>query len=456
MIDWTYFIKNYLSIFDILSAFIWLMLIVLVVFFIQRTIQDDQMRKLYGWNFVFKLVFAFAFAFYYSAVLKGGDTNSYWKAASMMADMFYNSPSMYFKHLMSESNLTNLYYYFNTSTGYPSSDIYYNAENYFTAKVFSVFAIITFKGYLAGTFIMAFITASAHWRFFTLVKKIPIKTTKWMPILVLFMPSVAFWSSGISKDTLMLIATFSMVYWTYSVLLKHKKINLRMIIIALLYIYLIMHVRAMILTILVVPFLFTLMRQVYHLMGDQRLLKILTKIAFNLALVVGIGVFLVYNSANEVLKQNETYQTALITQDDFANNLTYGERKYNLDLEGSGIVELLVKAPLIIGTGIFRPFIWEALSISLIINGIESIVLFIFSGRFFTNRFLARARTINGNGFLNYSFVFVLLTAFISGFVSILFGVLVRFRAPLLPFLGLLLTVKPQEELEEVSVVDEL
>ncbi|MDD2983963.1 MAG: hypothetical protein PHQ74_11320 [Crocinitomicaceae bacterium] len=451
MTNWAYFIKNYLSVFDVLSAFIWLMILVLAVFYIQRTIQDDQMRRLYGWNFIFKLIFALAFVFYYAGVFRGGDTINYWNTANLMADMFYKSPRLYFQHLMSENNMTNLYYYFNSSTGYPSSDIYYSPENYFTSKVFSVIAILTFKSYLAGTFIMVFFTANAHWRFFKMIKKIPLKTSTWMPVLVLFMPSVAFWSSGISKDTLMLIATFSLVFWTYSVLLKHKKINVRMLVIAFLYIYLVVHVRSTILAIVVVPFLVTGMRQVYQLLGDQKVLKIITKVVFNFSLALGIIFFLLNNSANEVLRKNEAYQTALITQDDFTNNLTYGKNKYNLEMEGSGIVELLVKAPMIIGIGIYRPFIWEALSVSLIINGIESVVLMFFSGRFVFNRFFQRIRTINREGFLSYSFVFVMLTAFISGFISIIFGVLVRFRAPLLPFLGLLLTVEPGEKEEEIA-----
>jgi hypothetical protein len=36
--------------------------------------------------------------------------------------------------------------------------------------------------------------------------------------------------------------------------------------------------------------------------------------------------------------------------------------------------------------------------------------------------------------------------AFMTGFTSVIFGVLVRLRAPLLPFFILLLTVKPETE----------
>jgi hypothetical protein len=47
--------------------------------------------------------------------------------------------------------------------------------------------------------------------------------------------------------------------------------------------------------------------------------------------------------------------------------------------------------------------------------------------------------------FAIYMLTFVLLTAFMAGYTSILFGVLVRIRALVLPFFFLLLTLrKPQ------------
>lgn len=430
-------------------ALVWLLIGGMLAFFIRKNIHKQELRRLYGWNMIFKMVFALAFAFYYSAILKGGDTNSYWRSASLMADMFYNSPITYVKHLMSENSLTNYYLYFSTKTGYPSSDIYFNNENYFTSKVFSLFAILTYKGYLAGTFMMAFLTATVHWRFFKMICRMNLKTTKWMPILVLFMPSVAFWSSGISKDTLMLIATFGMVFWFYSILLKQRKLNIRVVLTLLFYMYLILHVRSMILAVVIVPFLVTAMRQVYRLMGENRFLVGLTRVAFNFVLFIGLIFFLMSSIKDTIIQENAAFNEAMVTQQDFSSNQTYGDRKYDLHLESLTFFGILAKAPSIVGTGIYRPFIWEALSISLILNGIESIVLLLFSGRFILFRFRSRLRFIFKDGFLNYSLIFVLLTAFISGFISILFGVLVRFRAPLLPFIGLLLTVEPGEKEEE-------
>jgi hypothetical protein len=43
-----------------------------------------------------------------------------------------------------------------------------------------------------------------------------------------------------------------------------------------------------------------------------------------------------------------------------------------------------------------------------------------------------------------------------TGFTSVIFGVLVRLRAPLLPFFLMLLTVKPEEDKKEEPIPQEL
>ncbi len=448
MIDWPYFVENYLSFIDVTMAVIWLLLIGMVTFFIHFNIRERHLAKYYTWSVLFKTVFALAFGFYYSAVLKGGDTNSYWKTASLLADMFYDSPSKYFSHLLSENTIQNRYLYFDSQTGYPSSDIYFNHDNYFTSKVLSILAIITYKGYLAGTFIMAFLTADVHWRFFKMIHNSRLKTNKWMPLMVLFVPSVAFWTSGISKDTLVMLSIFHMVYIAHSMLWKQKAFSWISILLILFHVYLIFQIRSMILTIVLLPFLFTAMRQVYKLLDDYSFFKRVTQFTFNFIIGVGLISFLLSSVKDTVLMESATFSEAMIKQQDFANNQTYGDNKYDLNLKDANFFGVLAKTPLIISTGIYRPFLWEALSISLIINGFESVLLLVFSGRFIVRDFRKRIAMIQKESFLNYAFVFTLLTAFIAGFISILFGVLVRFRAPLLPFFGLLLTVEPPKEVD--------
>ena len=110
----------------------------------------------------------------------------------------------------------------------------------------------------------------------------------------------------------------------------------------------------------------------------------------------------------------------------------------------------MVKAmPESILAGFYRPFIWESLNLSLILNGLESLVLMLLTIRFFIIKNLGeRLRIIRKTEFLVFSIFFILLIAYIAGYTSILFGLLVRIRAPLLPFFILILLVKAKEKKE--------
>jgi hypothetical protein len=52
-----------------------------------------------------------------------------------------------------------------------------------------------------------------------------------------------------------------------------------------------------------------------------------------------------------------------------------------------------------------------------------------------------------------FALIFVLIIGFISGLTSVLFGVLVRVRAILLPFIYLLLTVKGSKTLDNAPIL---
>jgi hypothetical protein len=75
-------------------------------------------------------------------------------------------------------------------------------------------------------------------------------------------------------------------------------------------------------------------------------------------------------------------------------------------------------------------------------------LLFIFlTIRFFVIKKLRqRLQIIQKTEFLVYSLFFVIIIAFIAGYTSILFGLLVRIRAPLIPFFVLLLMVKTEKK----------
>jgi hypothetical protein len=158
---------------------------------------------------------------------------------------------------------------------------------------------------------------------------------------------------------------------------------------------------------------------------------------------IGFGIMSFYlggESAQKYLTEAE------ITQKDFQNNPVYTGKKYdlgNVEFTTTGILKAM---PLAVFTGIYRPFPWEALSPGLILNAFESLLLFYLTFIFLFNNRGKRMERIQNTEILMYAVFFVFVMAFMTGFTAVIFGVLVRLRAPLLPFFFMLLTVQPVEE----------
>ena len=138
---------------------------------------------------------------------------------------------------------------------------------------------------------------------------------------------------------------------------------------------------------------------------------------------------------------SEKLQEAAVIQKDFASNQTYEGKKYDLgitDFSASGMIKAF--APAVIA-GFYRPFIWESLSLTLILNGIEGAYLLYLTFVFFRGGALRKINLIRKHEFFIFAFFFCVLMAYMAGLTSGLLGVLVRFKAPLIPFLLLLLTI---------------
>ncbi len=143
-----------------------------------------------------------------------------------------------------------------------------------------------------------------------------------------------------------------------------------------------------------------------------------------------------------------------LRKNDFANNTIYTGARYNLEITDFSTLGLVKIAPKAILIAFYRPVIWEARSALLIISGLETtLFIYLTLAFFFRGSVLKKIKAVRSNELLVFSFLFAVILAFFVGFTSILFGVLVRFKAPLLPFLLIVLTTKPQEEEEEEEVV---
>ena len=378
-------------------------------------------------------------------MIGGGDTTAYFDGSMALNNLFLKSPSLYFQELISTPDFTNYISVYDGKTGYPPGWIYREPESFFTCKVISIFSFLSFKSYLALTFMMAFIASIISWRLFELVRSFNLHSDRILVFSILLLPSLNFWCAGISKDTITFMALSILIVNSFKIL-QNKKVSFRIILGILISAFIIYHSRSFLLFIILIAFIFVIITSIVKFLGGSNLIA---KTARLLVIVLGVAVLggnVINQTESELLESSEIIQEASIVQGDFKNNDTYGKNKYDIgDIQFSP-AGLLVAAPASIMAGLFRPFIWEALSPTLIINGIESIILAYFSLLFLFKSPLSKFRFIRKNPFLIFCLILVLTMAFILGLTSVIFGILVRLRAPILPFFFILLTIQPKLE----------
>lgn len=425
---------------DIVMTIIWLSICLIICLYIKNLNKDKEHYSFFMRNFFFKVIFAIIFAFYYIFFIGGGDTIAFWDSSLRLTNLFYFNPDFYFQEWGQYYGTPGYISHFNSRTGMPPGWIAREAEGYYTSKLISIINPLTFGSYLANTVIFAFITSLASFKLYDFIVSFGVHDSRKLAIYFLFVPSLAFWCTGLSKDTIITICLYYSIPLIYNLLFGKKKLKLFPILYILLFVFILNNVRSFMVVALIGPFFFAINVRLLNKYFTNKFAKRFVNL---IIFAVGLGFMSLYfggESAQTYLSEAE------ITQKDFQNNPVYTGKKYDLGNVEFTPIGMLKTMPLAVFTGIYRPFPWEALSPGLILNAFESIILFYLSFVFLFNNRGKRIQRIQNTDILMYAVFFVFIMAFMTGFTAVIFGVLVRLRAPLLPFFILLLTVQPIEE----------
>ncbi|MCH1479246.1 MAG: hypothetical protein L7U23_04040 [Crocinitomicaceae bacterium] len=433
--------SNYISIQDISIALLWFTILLTFSFYKRNQIQNLEIKKYYIRNILFKFSFAIFFSIIYIIYYGGGDTTAYWDGAVTLNKLFFSAPVDYFNHLISEPTNALRAMHFSAGTGYPPGWIYREPEAWYVCKLTSIVSIFTFRSYFAGTLIFAFFTARASWRVFEMIQKLETHKVRVAAYCILFVPSVSFWCTGISKDTVIYFSVLNILFYTFDFLVLSNKITIRKLLYIGFSMLLIYHIRSFILAAIAAPLMMAFGARLTNKYERNFLAKLFLR---SLILFAGIAVFLYFFQSTFAESMVSEAQTV---QQDFLENETYTGKRYELSSVDLSPTGLLLAVPESVFFGIYRPFIYESLSPNFILNGFESLVLFFITFRFvFKGNVFKKIKKIRKKEILVFALIFSIFIAFMAGFTSVLFGVLVRIRAPLLPFIFLVLTTNVFEK----------
>jgi len=427
--------SNYISFQDIAIGLLWFIILMVISSSKANQIEYTQIKKYYIRNVLYKFLFAILFALVYLVYYGGGDTTAYWDGAITLNKLFFKSPIDYFVHLFSEPTVALRQLHFDIDTGYPPGWIYREPEAWFICKLGSIISFFTFRSYFAASLIFAFFTARASWRVFQMILDLKTHNIRVAAYCILFIPTVSFWCTGVAKDTVIYFSILNILYYTFDFFIVKNTISISKIIYLSISVFLIFHIRSFILAAIAAPIFMAFGARLTKRYEQNFFTKLFLR---SFILFGGIFAFLYFFQSSFA---EDMINEAQVVQQDFLQNPTYTGKRYEITNTEVSPAGLLAAIPESIFYGIYRPFINEALSPNFILNGLESLILMIVTIRFlFKGNFFKKIKKIRKEEILVFALIFALFMAFMAGFTSVLFGVLVRIRAPLLPFIFLVLT----------------
>ena len=167
----------------------------------------------------------------------------------------------------------------------------------------------------------------------------------------------------------------------------------------------------------------------------NKVIKALTG-PFLLILGVGSGYLLLSNMGDllGLYSLDSVLDRAVITNSDLKADYYKGNSVDIGEFEAT-VPSMLSKAPVAINLALFRPYIWEANNLVMLISGLECFVMLMFTLKvLFKTKLLGAFPIIYKNHLLSFSIIFSLFFAFSVGISTSNFGSLVRYRIPVLPF----------------------
>ena len=400
---------------------------------------------------IFKLVCTFGFLSIFIFYYKGGDTVSYHQGAVAMKNLFYKSPIQYFDLIFNPITWEKYANYFNGDTCYPPTWMIKKEANFTVIRVASLFQIFLPNAILATNLLIARVAYGGIFKLYDMFCLYFPGREKVLAWGFLFMPSVAFWGSGIMKDTIALTGICWLIVLFHQIFIQ-KSISIAKIFGLILAIYAIFIVKTYL--------LLALSPGLIIWFNYERLSSIKSGfVRFFLFPIFGaisiMGILAFYTANSElfgVYGADSVLEEAAKVQQDLVREEAYGANSFDIGRFDPTIAGITSKIPVALFAGLFRPFITESGgSPTMVLAGIENFILFVlFIVALFKRRFVGFFSNIFSHPLLILGFVFTLLLAFSIGLTSANFGALVRYKVPLVPFMVTIILLNIQKPKAEV------
>ena len=416
---------------------------IMVLFFfllgraIALSIESREMRKYFVYGIVFKMIATIAFGLVIQYYFLGGDTNRYYVALLDLKQAIMDDPKN-LVHIFGNIQLKPD----NPVAGYIFSDklgdnlgYMVKTSNFMVPRSGVLFSFIFGNSYTGLSMCYSFFAFWGCWKSFTVFSTLYPHIRKGLAICFLFYPSLVYWGSAITKDSICVGALGLFVYSFYQLFFLKRLLILHGI--SLILWGGILFFTKPYLLLGLVPAL-----SLWFFLHTNKGIKDkgLRFFAFGFLLVI-VAASVIY--LIQFMLQLEFLELERYRPENLAEYATSSQEVYNQaggsvfsigKLDGS-IGSLVTMFPKAVNATLFRPYLWEAKSPVMMISALESLIIF---GLVIFCMVKLGIRKFFGNIFKTPPLLFMFVYSFfLAGLVAITtnnFGSLVRYKIPIMPF----------------------
>lgn len=414
-------------------------LFLFVVFFLasifkKRLATTEHEKNLYNKALFFKLFGVTFFAFIYQFYYRGGDTMGFYAWSSKFIDFLFKDFSSAIQFLFTNDiKVFNQFKYNHYASGYGYLLKFETREVSFI-KISSFINIFAFNSYLSTSYVFAWISFTGNWLMYKVFIHYYPKIKERLAYAVLFVPSVAFWGTGILKDTLTFAALGFLVYAIFKAFIVKEKF-VRNVLIIIFSSYLLVLLKAYILIAFLPAGVIWVFNEKNANIKSGAIRAIVAPFFILFSFVTLVGLMSVIGESAGRFSVSNLEQT---TKDFQGWHQVASENGsgYTIHSTGTSFASLVSAFPESVNVTYFRPYLWESGSIVVFMGALESLFLFLYFLKIFLykGKIFGFFRAIASKPVIQMCLIFALLFGFVVGFTSFNFGALARYKIPSLPF----------------------
>lgn len=424
-----------------------------LAYWIRPKLTDEQTRGYFFPALSLKILGALALGLIYQFYYDGGDTYNYHTFGSRVIwESMWENPTAAFRMIFAPPAYPELYQYSSRV------EFYTDPSSMVVVRLAALVDLFTFSVYSATAVIFAFVSFLGMWLFFLTFYDLFPHLRSRLAICALFIPSVAFWGSGILKDTIVMACLGAGTYALKKVLID-KQVTIRRIVMLLVSLFLIYEVKKYVLLCYLPAAFFWVYAA--NLQQVRSMVVRILLVPFVISIAVVSGFFAVQKVGEDDPRYaiDKIAQTAQVT----AYDIRYYSGKdagsgYSLgELDGS-FGSMISLFPQAVNVSLFRPYFWEAKNPLMILSATEAAVMLIITLVLFLRAPIRFFQSMT-NPTVIFSLIFSITFAFAVGVSTFNFGTLTRYRIPLLPFYVLALVImadtgKSERKLAELDATE--